>query len=245
VRPVVNALRILRYLSASRNAVRSLQLARDLSINPSTCFNILRTLVAENVLLFDPTSKTYMLSEELLSITDASAAEKRQLSLAQPILHQLAQTHRVTATLWRRIRPERIVLVGIEHSPTEMRIDISPRQRLPSLIGATGRLVAATSNMSKAETERAFHSLRWARPLAFETYWKQVKLAAERGWAVDESYFGHGIVSIAAPVWDLSGSFSLSISALAFVGQHKSQEIDRIGEEVALMARQLSDAIYR
>ncbi len=243
VRPVINAVRIMRYLGGGRGPARASQVARDLSINPSTCFNILRTLVAERVLSFDPGLKTYCLGDGL-SLLDAGGAENRQLSLARPILHQLAQTQQVTATLWRRINPERIVLVGIEHSPAEMRIDISPGQRLPSLIGATGRLVAVGSDKGKAQVERAFHTLRWARPLAFETYWKQVELAGERGWAVDEGDFGHGILSVAAPVRDLRDSFTLSLSALAFVGQYQGQEIDQLGRDVAVMASQLSETLY-
>ena len=47
VKPVANAIRILRHLSQSGAPERSVDIARRLSINHSTCFNILRTMVME------------------------------------------------------------------------------------------------------------------------------------------------------------------------------------------------------
>lgn len=245
VKPVINAIRIVRHLAAIGHAARATQIARDLAINPSTCFNILRTLAAEGVLLFDAVAKTYAVGEGLLGLVDRDVAEQRRLVAARPILSQLAHSHRVTATLWRRLGMERIMLVSIEHSPMEMRIDIPLGHRLPALIGATGRLVAVGSRLDKAEIQRLFEALRWARPLSFETYWEEVLLAAERGWAVDEGYLSHGITSVAAPVPDPRGFFDLSLSALAFVGQYQGEEIDRLGADMAMAGRQLSEILYR
>ena len=59
VKPVVNAVRILRYLTQKGSPERAADIARQLAINPSTCFNILRTLVSEDVVDFNPLSKTY------------------------------------------------------------------------------------------------------------------------------------------------------------------------------------------
>jgi DNA-binding IclR family transcriptional regulator len=245
VKPVINAVRIVRYLNRNSGSARASQLSRDLAINPSTCFNILRTLVAENVLSFDAVTKAYCLTEGMLSFADASAVEYRQLSYAAPVLRQLAQTHQVTATLWRRITPERLILAAIEHGPMDLRIDIPPRQRLPSLIGATGRLIAAQPNSIKDDIEKMFNTLRWARPLTFQTYWKQSLLAANRGWAVDEGFFKHGILSVAAPVRDLQGCFSLSISLLAFMGQYQGEDLERLGEAVKQSACHLAEMLYR
>jgi P-type E1-E2 ATPase len=54
-----NAVRIMRYLSEAGSPARAITIARSLSINASTCFNILRTLALEEVVEFDPLSKTY------------------------------------------------------------------------------------------------------------------------------------------------------------------------------------------
>lgn len=244
VKPVENAVRILRYLAGERGAARSAQIARDLRINPSTCFNILRTLAGLEMLTFDPASKTYRHGEGLLTLVEANAFDSHQLALTRPILHALASRHQVTATLWRRISAERLMMVAIEHSPTTVRIDIAPGQRLPAFMGATGRLVAAASGLEEEEMRALFETLRWARPIPFETYREQVRLARERGWAADEGYFSRGIMSIAAPVFDRQGSFTLALSAVTFLGDHADRAAERIGEDLIALARELSAKLY-
>src|SRR5438876_5359402 len=59
VKPVDNAIRILRYLAVIRQSSTVTIIARELKINPSTCFNILRTLVWNGVVDFDATTKSY------------------------------------------------------------------------------------------------------------------------------------------------------------------------------------------
>jgi DNA-binding IclR family transcriptional regulator len=81
IKPVINAIRILRYLSCYQAAARASKVAHDLSINPSPCFNILRTLVGEDVLSFDAVSKTYQL-RKTQSKTQSAAAASQQVSKA-------------------------------------------------------------------------------------------------------------------------------------------------------------------
>ena len=70
VKPVSNAIRILRHLSQVGKPERSLDIARQLSINPSTCFNILRTLVQEDVVDFSPLSKRYSVGSGLARLVE-------------------------------------------------------------------------------------------------------------------------------------------------------------------------------
>ena len=65
---LVNGLAVLRYLQKARAGVRVTQVARDLGLNPSTCFNLLRTLVHEGLAGFDPISKTYVISIGVVSL---------------------------------------------------------------------------------------------------------------------------------------------------------------------------------
>ena len=70
-RPVgalVHALRILRHLAAQGTAEGVTTIARATGVNGSTCYNILRTLVAEGVVIFDPATKTYRLGLGLVEL---------------------------------------------------------------------------------------------------------------------------------------------------------------------------------
>ncbi len=244
IKPVANAFRILRYLSNNRRPARASQVARELSINTSTCFNILRTMVGEGVVEFEPSSKTYSLGLGIVKLVDSTLTEGQRISAGRPILQQVAERFRVTATLWRRMSGDRIALVAVENSLSDFRIHMSEGQRLPQYIGASGRLWAANSGQTKAELRAAYKNLRWDRPLSFETFWQQVKTAGEVGWAVDDGYYSQGIIAVAAPVFDRQEELAFAISAVMFRGQYDQAGIEKLGAELKQSASELTDILF-
>jgi len=244
VKPVVNAVRILRYLTMKGAPERAADIARHLSINPSTCFNILRTLVAEDVVDFNPLSKTYTAGLGLARLVEQLVTQGQRVELASPLMHDLAATHGVTVTLWRRMGTDRIVLVKSESSPTEMHIDMPAGQRLPILMGASGRLFVSQMGIDDAALREVFEQIRWARPLSFETYLREVNRARRRGWAVDDSYFATGVLAVAAPVRDASGSIAFTVSAVMIRGQRSEAEIDLLGEALRDLGHRLETVLF-
>ncbi len=245
VRPVVNAVKILQYLSDSGQPCRAAQVAKDLSINTSTCFNILRTLVAEDMLEFEPLSKSYKVGFGIVRIAErVMMSEGERLSAARPQLKEFAERFGVTMTLWRRVAGERIAQIAVEYCTRDTRIQVSPGRRGPMLMGATGRLLATRLGMTKDEVQAMFASIRWARPLAFEQYWREAEAAAERGWAQDDGYFSGGTTNIAAAVPDPAGEFAFSVVATMFRDQYDGDTIARMGEELKALGRRLTSVFY-
>lgn len=239
VKPVVNAIRILRFLSEGGKPARAVQIARALEINTSTCFNILRTLAGESLVSFDPLSKTYRIGFGLSKLAGSSFSEGQRLEAAKPVIHELSEQFDATATLWRRAGRDRIVLVSVEYSPSGMRVHMPTGTRLPLLMGATGRLFATQGGLAKAEVRAAFKQLRWARPLSFEAYWAQAKEAQERGWSIDDGYFGQGITSIGTPVLDASGAIAFSLVLVTFRGQFGEEALNELGRTMVLRSQEL------
>jgi DNA-binding IclR family transcriptional regulator len=236
VKPVVNAIRILRFLTASGSPERASEIARELAINPSTCFNTLRTLVAEEMLDFDPLSKTYTVGLGLTKLVEHLVTQGQRLDVVRPLMQEFAAAHHVTVTLWRRMGNDRIVLVSSETSPGDLRIDMAIGQRLPVLMGASGRLFAARLGLDEDRLRAVFDKVRWARPLSFEDYQRQVTDASANGWAVDDGYFSPGILAVAAPVNDRTGAIAYAVSAVAFRGQHAGAEVEKLGKSLCKAA---------
>lgn len=138
VKPVANAIRILRHLSQSGAPERSVDIARRLSINPSTCFNILRTLVMEDVVDFNPMSKRYSAGLGLARLVGQLVTQGQRVQLVKPLLQEFAARMRVTITLWRRMGEDRIVIVSSAASPADVRIDMAEGQRFPMHSHADG-----------------------------------------------------------------------------------------------------------
>lgn len=245
VKPVVNAIRILRFLTASGSPQRASDIARELSLNTSTCFNTLRTLVAEDMLDFDPLSKTYSTGLGLAKLVENLVSQGQRLEVLRPLMQEFAATHHVTVTLWRRMGTDRIVLASSESSPGDMRIDMAIGQRLPLLMGASGRLFAAPLlTRDPGGLRTAFDKVRWRRPIDFDDYRQQLEAAKRRGWAVDDGYFSPGILAVAAPVTDRSGTMCYAASAVTFRGQFADEGIDKLGSAVAKLAGKVGNILF-
>lgn len=239
VRPVVNAVRIIRLLSESGAAERAVDIARKLSINPSTCFNILRTLLTEEMVTFDEIGKTYSIGPGIARLARHQIVQQRSAELARQIMQEFAARYRVTVSIWHYISPDRIEVTSLETAPKGLRIEIPMGHRVPVLMGASGRLFAKNLGASEDCLRKMYQEIRWARPLSLETYLEQVMEADRRGWAVDDGYFSAGIMTIAAPVNEPSGKIAFTVSAVFFRGQYTGKKIDEIGTAVRDLAQSL------
>ncbi|KAF3996197.1 helix-turn-helix domain-containing protein [Glaciimonas immobilis] len=244
VKPVINALHILRYLTMSGEPARAVDIARHLGINQSTCFNILRTLVSEDVAAFDVLSKTYTPGFGLSKLVGQFVTQGQRIEAAKPLMREFAARFEVTVTLWRPIGIDRIVLVSAALSPTNLRIDMAEGQRLPYIMGASGRIFAGQPDLGKIAVREAFDNIRWAEPLSFETYWHQVEEARERGYAIDDGTFARGITVLAAPVHDAAGLLAFTVSAFMFRNQYSAEQITTLGYALNALGAKLTNTLF-
>ncbi|MBN9562070.1 MAG: IclR family transcriptional regulator [Alphaproteobacteria bacterium] len=229
---VINCILILRYLAGAGTSIRLTQVARDLGLNPSTCFNILQTLVAEKFVLFERTSKTYRIGYGVLDIARSAAITGGDVGVIRPAMQQIAQEHGVTVSLWRRVSEARMLLILLTPSPKQTRIQMSIGQRLPLLVGASGRAMAAFAGLDDSDLERHFREVRWNRPVSFDAFMQDIREARQRGWAVDNGDYASGTVSISAPIFDEGGIPVLACTATMFANQYTASAATRLAKDL-------------
>ena len=232
---VVNALAVLRRLATTDRAEGVNAIARSVGISPSSCFNILKTLVAEEFAQFDPADKSYTLGPGAVDLALAALDPEAGFMRTRPVLDGVAREFGVTCGLWRRVG-ERLILLGTAENQDIARIRFMPGQRLPLMSGAMGRCVAAVSGLSDAELAEAIAGLEWhARPKP-ERYLADVRAAATQGYAVDDGDFLLGITSVAAPVMSREGAAGHCIVATTFKGRLDRQGLRALGEALRTAA---------
>jgi DNA-binding IclR family transcriptional regulator len=246
VKPVVYCFRIARMLAENRTPMRASYISRILEINPSTCFNILRTMSLDGILSFDPESKTYQIASELESLLQYLVPKStfNSMEAARPMLQKAAATLNVTITIWKKLGNDRIMLICNESNPGAIRIDMAAGQRLPHLMGASGRLFAYYDRTEETELRSAFEKVRWARKLSFTQYKQEIQQISTRGWAIDDGYFSAGITAVAAPVLNSEDKMILSVSAVTFRGTYSDKHYAHIGLELNKLAQKLSDLFF-
>lgn len=239
VKPVDNAIRILRHLALTGRPSTVTLISRELKINPSTCFNILRTLVWNGMLEFDRDTKSYTLGLGAVDLANRALLRGgggNFLNVMQPSLERLAIDYGVTVTIWRRIGEDRQMLVHIVESGAAVRLHVRLSQRLPLLVGANGRVMAAFGGLDEDEIRERFPLLKWSRPVDIEDYLAQVAKAREKGWAVDEGNHVAGTWSVAAPIFNTAGIIRGTLVATTVTGQHDKKTTQKIVAEVVRLA---------
>ncbi len=236
---VVSAVRILRLLSKAKGAMRGSQIANDLGLNTSTCFNILQTLAAEKLVRYDSSTKLYRLGYGLLDLASSNAIMGHNISDISLAMQEISDALDVTMSLWRRVSNTRMLLIMITSSPRQTRVHMTLGQRLPLLVGSTGRAMASSLNLTQDELQNYFNEIRWIRPLSFDKYYQEVLIGRARGWTLDTGDFVNGLHSISAPITDKRGAPLLICTATLFSGLYSDERGEQIGRALVEMAQRV------
>lgn len=238
-----SGLSVLRYLARASTPVGVTRIAKDLDLNASTCFNLLKTLAHERLITFDESTKTYSMGLGLVELAKGSLETASYVRLMRPHLNELAERHNITTTLWQRTSGDRVVLVDLADSGSPMRIHMSIGQRLPMYIAALGRCMAAHSGLTHRELRSKISELRWQDGPSFERYLEEVEEAAHNGYAVDRGNYVKGAITVSAPVLDGELRPLMAVSAVGFATQLSEGSLKTLGEDLRHRCEEASKAI--
>jgi DNA-binding IclR family transcriptional regulator len=238
-----SGLKVLRYLSSASTPLGVSRIAKDLGLNASTCFNLLKTLVHERLITFDESTKTYSIG---LGLVELSKGSLNKASYARQMRHhllELTERHNITTTLWQRTQGDRVVLVDLAESDSPMRIHMSIGQRLPMYIAALGRCMAAYSGLTPSELRSKLSQLRWEEGPSFETFMREVEAVREMGYAVDHGNYVKGVVTVSAPILDNHMQPVMAVSAVGFSTQFSDAGLHALGQDLKNRCEEASMAI--
>jgi DNA-binding IclR family transcriptional regulator len=216
---ISRAAAVLRLLGKSEAPLPLQAIARELGLVPSTCLYVLRALVAEELVSFDPDTKRYALEAGVLTLARQWLRRNQFADLAQPVLDRLAQQFGATMLGVQIMGLEHIVTVAVSQG-SSFQLNVQVGSRFPALISATGRCIAAFGNYAEADLEARFAKLRWEEPPSFAEWMRQIDETRRQGFGIDEGNYIAGVTVLAAPVWKgpVSGRAGRPSHALVAIG---------------------------
>jgi len=242
---VTGAIKILRYLGQAVDPGGVSKIARETKLNTSTAFNILRTLVLEDFVTFDPTNKTYTLSLGIIEIAEGATALRGDIGTVRPMMERLADLHGVTLTIWQPVAQNRKLLILSAVNRAATRIQMSVGQRLPIYIGATGRVFAAFGSGAEKDIRQRFDEIRWDQPISFDEFMWQVRLTKEKGWALDDGNYVVGTASVACPIFDRNNVATMAVTATMFTGHYTKERAAALVTDLETLGEQVSRLLTR
>lgn len=236
---ISRAAAVLRLLGKSDVPLGLQPISRELGLVPSTCLYVLRALVAEELVSFDPDTKRYALEAGVLTLARQWLRRNEFADLAQPVLDRLAQGFGVTMLGVQVFGLDRIVAVAVSQSGG-FQLSVQVGSRFPALISATGRCIAAFGDYPEGQLEARFRTLRWDDPPSFEEWREQVAQTRAQGFGIDEGHYIDGVTVLAAPVWKVRGRPSHALVAIGLGSALKRNGLEALEEALLAAARTLS-----
>lgn len=241
---VESAVRILNYLSRYKHRESNLsELSKDLGINKSTCYRILKELGNYRLVSFDEKSKKYSLGSYLVVLGARAAEFTNHLELAKPHLKWLCEQTEQTSVLLESIPNKRLMYVAKEEPNSPVRVTVNVGQQFPLTSASFGKCFMAFK--SEAEIEeiignngfKQFTSKTITNVKQFKLQLQQVR---ENGYAVSFEEHTRGVFGVAAPVFDLNGRVNLVIACIGLTMQLGEDSIRFYGEQVKQAAGKIT-----
>jgi DNA-binding IclR family transcriptional regulator len=243
---IARAAAILRLLGRSDIPLGLQPIARELDLVPSTCLYVLRALVAEELVSFEPQTKRYSLGSGLLSLARSWLHRDPFAGLAQPMIDEIAHRFGVTCVAVEISGLDRFTAVAVSKAGGNFRLSTEVGSRFPALISATGRCIAANGAFEEKRLRARFDKLRWDDPPSFEEWQAQVAEARERGFGLDTGHYIAGVTVLAAPVFKAAGTPSHALSATALSRTLTPDAIPELADALIgkcnLLSRQISQS---
>jgi DNA-binding IclR family transcriptional regulator len=211
---ISRAAAVMRLLGKSEAPLGLQAIARELGLVPSTCLYVLRALVAEEFVSFDPDTKRYALEAGVLTLARQWLRRNQFTDLAQPVLDRIGLGFDVTMLGVQIVGLDHMIVVATSQSGQNFQLSTQIGSRFPALISATGRCIAAFGDYTDAELEQRFNTLRWDEPPSFAEWKAQVTETRIQGFAVDAGHYISGVTVVAAPVWKVRGRPSHALVAI-------------------------------
>jgi DNA-binding IclR family transcriptional regulator len=216
---VTRAVAILRLLSRSRAPLALKPIAQSLQLVPSTALHILRALVAEQLLQFDPQTKQYSLGVGMLPLARAVLDHGDFSSLVRSKLDNISGRYGLTVIGVEVPDLDHMIVVALARAQTPVRLHVDIGSRFPALISASGRCVAAFTSHSRDEIEKRFRLLRWDSAPSYTAWRKEVEMVRRRGFSIDRGNYIAGVTIVAVPILNNRGTITHTIAAVGLGSQ--------------------------
>lgn len=238
---VANAARILKSFSAKSPTWGVAELAAHLSLSSSSVHRVLSTLADEGVLDQDAETSRYRLG---LSVFDMAAAMPKQRSLHEAVLVSMTELRsRTGETVQVGVLDGReVVYVERLDSPNTVRVFTELGRRVPAHRTSSGKAIVAFLPASQRDKlldgwaldRKTQHTITNLTDLR-----QELSAVRRQGYAENRQESELGVVSVAAPIRDVTGQ---AVAALSLAGPSERMDTKRAeyAHAVTTLARTVS-----
>lgn len=233
VRSVERAISILNCFSLANRELSLTQISSQVKLSPSTTLRLLTTLENGNYIRRNAQAGTYSLGWKLAQISSFAFSNLDVCTVSQPHLETIHNAFNESVGLYAPEGDKRICIARIDSSMSLRQCIVVGTVR-PIDCGASGHVLMAYASQELKD--------RLVPHSRFCTY-DFLELVRKRGYSVSNGEYAQGALSIAAPVFDSTGTAIAALFLTGPSGRADEQRLisyrDAIMQHAAMISRDL------
>lgn len=242
---ITRLFQVIEFLADSDDWVSLRTMARELHVNVTSAFRILKTLKELGYVRQHPQDSKYQLTLKIAGIS-AQVLERVQLrQIAHPFLQNLTSITNETTHL--------AILDGNEFVYID-KVDNSQAMRMRSRVGQRGQLYSTAVGKSllahcpEAELPQLLNGLDF-RPLTNQTITDYKKFQdhliqiRQKGYAIDDEENEIGIRCIGSPIYDHAGRLAGALSISGWTITMTRERIPQLAQELINTCQKISNEL--
>ena len=237
---VYRSIMIVKLLS-KKNLLTASQIARELNIPRTTCFNLLQTLLIERLLNKDNDNKHTINKDWFHAILNVNEHDSLR-KIAQPVLEELTTKTGMTSHLAVREGKDTIYLEKVD-ALGYVKFNTYVGQTLPLYTTGVGKAFLMSINnddIFSLYKDYEFVKVQENTVSNVEDLITQVEKARKNGYAIEDEEGEIGIRCIGAPIINSEGKTVASLSITTLKERLPIQDYTVIGKTVIEAARQVA-----
>jgi DNA-binding IclR family transcriptional regulator len=220
------------------------QVAEAVGMSKTTVHRLLTTLESKRFLTRDKPTGVYRLGFRFIEMASLALQDVELHRWAHPYLKGLSAKYGETVDL-SILDGAHVVYLEVIESPQRVKLAAAVGQRLPAFFTASGKAMLAFTpedQLGEILAENLAEPAETGKPSIDEAR-KDLRLIAERGYAISEQEYEDQINAVAAPIFDAEHR---AIASIAIVGPSfrlPKERLPELGESIRQVAGTIAQEI--
>jgi DNA-binding IclR family transcriptional regulator len=223
------------------------EFARQLGINGSTCFNILKTLADHRLLSYDQDTRRYSLGTALIELASMVDDHGQLLTVALEHAERVAADVLQGCLVLRKAADSSFLVIGKAESPRDLKVTASVGDRFPANGAVLGKAWYAFASDEEVERMIAREGLPARSSRAITSYLdfkRELAAVRARGYSTSIGEYLEGHNAVGAAVMGPDGGPVLLLVVTGFASLIPPKRMPFIGTRLVHAVRAISRQVY-
>jgi DNA-binding IclR family transcriptional regulator len=241
---VTRAIQILDYLANTKAEAGVSEISAALGLNKSTCFNILKTLADESIVIKDPRFPVYRLGPRLVELGTASRRNFTNRQTVAQLVRPLVDELGITCLVAQPLPGDRGSIIVDRIIPRGRDVLTAPiGQVYPITAPALGRVLLA--NRDVEEVLAHVNELPDTSEAQLFKIMESLDAVHAKGYGWSEEEYQADVNAVATAVHNSSGDVVLLLCLIGYAEHFGHDRIDELGRQLRDVTATIEAALLR